>query len=350
MAKQHFADRRRKLVVITGASAGIGRATAMHFGRNGFDVALLARGREGLEAAAREVEGTGARALALPVDVADHAAVDAAAAQVEQQLGPIDVWVNNAFAGMFSEFLDMSPDEYKRVTEVTYFGQVWGTRAALRHMIPRDHGSIVLVGSALAYRGIPLQSAYCGAKHATQGFLDSVRSELVHRHSKIRLSMVQLPGVNTPQFDWVRAKLPRQPQPTGTVYQPEVAARAIWFAAHSDRKEIKVGSPTWEAILGDKVASPLLDSYLARTAIDGQQGRLPIGAGRRDNLFEPVPGDRGSHGRFDRISRKSSLSLSATMNRAPLLLAASALLGGGVAWLVGSRRRHREPFPASSIK
>ncbi len=350
MARQRSAERRRKLVVITGASAGIGRATAIHFARNGFDVALLARGREGLEAAAREVESSGARALTLPVDVADHAAVDAAAAQVEQQLGPIDVWVNNAFAGMFSEFVDMSPDEYKRVTEVTYFGQVWGTRAALRHMIPRDRGSIILVGSALAYRGIPLQSAYCGAKHATQGFLDSVRCELLHRRSKIRLSMVQLPGVNTPQFDWVRANLARQPQPTGTVYQPEVAARAIWFAAHSDRKEIYVGSPTWEAIFADRIASPLLDSYLARTAIEGQQGPMPVAAGRRDNLFDPVPGDRGSHGRFARISRKSSLSLRATMNRTPLLFAVSALLGGGALWLLNSRRRQREPFPSASIK
>ena len=320
-----------EIAVITGASAGIGRATAREFASHGCKVALLARGRAGLAAAASEVEHLGGEALIIPTDVADHAAVERAAERVVAEWGAIDIWVNNAFAGIFSRFTDMTPEEYRRVTDVTYMGQVHGTRAALKRMLPRDHGSIVLVGSALAYRGIPLQSAYCGAKHAVQGFLDSLRCELLHRNSKVRLTMVQLPGVNTPQFDWVRAHVEGKPKPTGAVYQPEVAARAIHFAARSGRKEVIVGAPALKAIWADKLLSPLLDRYLGRTGFAGQQADEPVGPDRRDNLFAPLPGDHGAHGRFDRQARSSSLQLWATMNRTGLAAAAGvAALGLGL--------------------
>jgi len=325
-----------KVVVVTGASAGIGRATVRRFAAEGASIGLLARGKDGLEATRREVEELGGQAIAIPTDVGDSAAVERAADAVEAAFGPIDVWINNAFAGIFSPFMDMSEEEYRRVTDVTYMGQVHGTRAALKRMLPRDHGSIVLVGSALAYRGIPLQSAYCGAKHAVQGFLDSLRCELLHRNSKVRLTMVQLPGVNTPQFDWVRAHVEGKPKPTGAVYQPEVAARAIHFAARSGRKEVIVGAPALQAIWADKLLSPLLDRYLGRTGYAGQQADEPVGPDRRDNLFAPLPGDHGAHGRFDRQARSSSLQLWATMNRTGLAAAAGvAALGLGL--LVKSR-------------
>lgn len=327
---------RQKVIVITGASAGIGRATVREFAGPGVAVALLARGRDGLEAARQEVEDAGGKALVIEIDVAEQQAVERAAERIERELGPIDVWINNAFAGIFSEFLDMTPEEFRRVTDVTYLGQVWGTMAALKRMVPRDSGSVVLVGSALAYRGIPLQSAYCGAKHALQGFLDSVRSELLHHGSKVHVTMVQLPGVNTPQFDWVRAKVPGRPKPTGGIYQPEVAARAIRFAAGSRRKEVYVGIPAVQAILGDKLASSLLDRYLARTGIAGQQADRLVSTGRKDNLFEPVAGDHGAHGRFDDKSRRFSPQLWATMNRSALAAAGAAI---GLGALLLSRRR-----------
>jgi NAD(P)-dependent dehydrogenase (short-subunit alcohol dehydrogenase family) len=313
-----------EVVVITGASAGIGRATARRFAEDGARIGLVARGRAGLEAAKREVEERGGEALVLPCDVADPAAVDAAAAAVEEALGPIDVWVNNAMVTIYAEFADIEPDEFERATHVTYLGTVWGTRAALKRMLPRDRGSIVQVGSALAYRGIPLQSAYCGAKHAVKGFTESVLTELLHNGSNIQISMVQLPGLNTPQFTWGRTKLPRQTQPVPPVYQPEVAADAIHFCAHHERREIYVGSPTVKTILGEKLAPRLVDLYLARTGYDSQQTDQPLDPEGHDNLFDPVEEDRGAHGPFDDGARSRSVQLWLAKHRR---LAALAGLG-----------------------
>lgn len=321
-----------EVAVITGASAGIGRATAHEFAKHGCKVALLARGRAGLDAAAREVESLGGEALVVQTDVADWAAVERAAKCTVDKFGRIDVWVNNAFAGIFSRFMDMSLDEYRRVTDVTYYGQIHGTRAALKQMLEQDSGSIVLVGSALAYRGIPLQSAYCAAKHAIQGFQDSLRSELLAMDSKVRLSMVQLPGINTPQFDWVRAHVKGTPRPVGAIYQPEVAARAIWKAAHSSRKEWIVGAPAYRAIVADKLGSPLVDRYLGATNIDLQQDPRPHGKERKDNLFVPVDEreDRGVRGRFDKDLRERSPLLWASEHRGWLAAGAALALGAGL--------------------
>jgi len=314
------------VAVVTGATSGVGRATAVLLGRRGARVALLARGEDGLAAASDEVAAAGGVPLALAADVADAAQVESAAERVERELGPIDVWINNAMATVFAGFLDIEPDEYRRATEVTYLGSVWGTRAALRRMVPRDRGAIVQVGSALAYRGIPLQAPYCGAKHAIKGYLDSVRSELLHAGSSVRIATVELPGLNTPQFDRGRAKLPRRPRPVPPVYQPEVAARAVVWAAEHPRRELQVGVATVAAILGSRVANGLLDRYLARTAVDAQQDDAPL-APRPDNLFEPVPGDPGARGRFDEAHE---LSLQAVASRHRRLLAA-ALAGAAVA-------------------
>lgn len=327
-----------KIVVVTGGTAGVGRATVRLFAEQGADIAILARGEERLAATKAEVEALGRRALAIPCDVADSEAVEAAAVRIEAELGPIDIWVNNAFAGIFARFMDMSEEEYRRVTDVTYYGQVHGTRAALKRMLPRDRGTIVLVGSALAYRGIPLQSAYCGAKHAVQGLLDSLRPELDHANSKVHLTMVQLPALNTPQFDWARAKIRSKPQPVGKIYQPEVAARAILFAAHARRKEVWVGSTTWQAIRGDQAASWLLDEYLAETGVAGQGSGEPIEEAREDNLFAPVPGDFAAHGRFDDRAVASSRQFWLSRNRAAVLAGAVAIGGAAAAWLARGRR------------
>src|ERR1051325_5817074 len=256
----------QETVVITGASAGVGRATAQLFGRRRAKVGLIARGRDGLEAATREIETAGGEAR----DVSDADAVENAAAEVERAFGPIDIWVNNAMLSVFSPIDEMTPDDYRRVTEVTYLGYVWGTLAALRRMKPRDRGVIVQVGSALAYRGIPLQSAYCAAKHAVQGFMDSLHAELIHDGSNVHVTMVQLPASTTPQFDWVKSRLPREPQPVGPIFQPEVAARAVYWAAHNERRELYVGWPTVKAVVGDKLAPELADWYVARNAYEQQ--------------------------------------------------------------------------------
>ena len=319
-----------RVVVVTGASAGVGRAVAQRFARDGDKVALIARGRDGLAGAAREVKEAGGEPLVVICDVSDAGAVERAADSIEVSLGPIDVWINAAFAGVVASFMDVVHEDYVRVTNVTYHGQVNGTRAALRRMTPRNRGSIVLVGSALAYRGIPLQAAYCGAKHAIQGFHDSIRSELFSLKSEVHVSMVQLPGVNTPQFDWIKTSLPRKPRPASPPYQPEVAAAAIHYAATHRRKQILVGFPTLEAVWGDIVASPLLDRYLGRVAVTGQEDVAPLEEHRRDNLWEPVPGDRGSHGRFDAEARGFSVQLWASMHRWRIAAAVAGVLAGAV--------------------
>ena len=296
-----------QVVVVTGASGGIGRATALAFAARGAKVALLARGEAGLDGAARDVKQAGGVALPIPADVADPDQVEAAAAQAEQALGPIDVWVNVAFTSVFAPFSTIGPAEYKRVTEVSYLGYVYGTMAALTRMLPRDAGTIVQVGSALAYRGIPLQSAYCGAKHAIQGFNESLRCELLHDESNVRVTMVQMPAVNTPQFDWVLSRLPKPAQPVPPIYQPEIAADAVYFAAHAKRRQVYVGASTAITILGNKIAPGLGDWYLAKTGVKGQQTSTPIEP-REGNLFEPMGGP-GAHGRFDEQAKPRSVEL-----------------------------------------
>jgi NAD(P)-dependent dehydrogenase (short-subunit alcohol dehydrogenase family) len=296
-----------RVVVITGASAGVGRAAARAFADRGAAVALLARGEQGLAAAAREIESRGGVSLVVTTDVADPDAVESAADRVERDLGPIDVWVNNAMVSVFAPFQDISADDYRRVTEVTYLGCVHGTMSALRRMVPRDSGVIVQVGSALAYRAIPLQSAYCGAKHAIEGFTESLRCELVHDKSKVGLTMVQLPALNTPQFHWVKTTLPRHPQPVPPIFQPEVAADAIVWAAEHPRREYWVGWATARAIIANRLVPGLLDRYLARRGFDSQQADRPIEADRPDNLHEPVTGDFGARGEFDDRTKTGSL-------------------------------------------
>ena len=325
----------RSVVVITGASAGVGRAAVRAFARQGANVGLIARGLDGLEGARREVEAVGGRALVLPADVSDHDAVEAAAEQVERELGPIDVWVNNAMVSVFSPVKDMEPDEFRRVTEVTYLGVVYGTLAALKRMLPRDRGAIVQVGSALAYRGIPLQSAYCGAKHAIQGFSESLRCELLHDSSHVHVTMVQLPAMNTPQFDWVKSRLPRKAQPVPPIYAPEIAADAIVWAASHRRREMSVGAVTTGVIWGNKLAAGLGDRYLARTGYDSQQTDEPADPNRPDNLWHPLPGDRGPHGRFgDRTTHSSPQTWINERLPAVAMIAAggAALLWGALRW------------------
>jgi short-subunit dehydrogenase len=313
-----------RVVVVTGATAGVGRATALAFARRGASVGLIARGEERLEATRRELEQAGGRAETVSADVADAGAVEDAAGRIESALGPIDVWVNNAMVTVFAPFERTEPDEFRRATEVTYLGSVWGTMAALRRMKPRNSGVIVQVGSALAYRGIPLQAAYCGAKHALQGFLESVRTELMHDGSNVRVTMVQLPALNTPQFTWSRAKMPHQPQPVPPIFEPEVAADAIVFAADHPRREVMVGWPTVKAILGNAVAPGLADRYLAENGYQAQQTDVPLEHERLGNLFEPVDGDRGTHGPFDDRAKQFSLQLWATKHRVVLGAAAGA--------------------------
>jgi NAD(P)-dependent dehydrogenase (short-subunit alcohol dehydrogenase family) len=309
-----------EVVVITGASAGVGRATAREFARRGARIALLARGTDGLEAAQREVEELGGTGIVIPVDVANADQVEAAAARVEIDLGQFDIWVNNAMASVFSPIKEMTPEEFQRVTEVTYLGCVYGTLAALKRMLPRDRGMIVQVGSALAYRGIPLQSAYCAAKHAVQGFCDSLRCELLHDKSGVRLTTVQLPALNTPQFGWVKSRLPRKAQPVPPIFQPEVAAEAIYFAAHNPRREFYVGAPSVAVIVANKFVPGLLDRYLARTGYDSQQYDGPEDPNRSNNLWEPVPGDHGAHGDFDARARNWSQQLWTSEHRTWLAL------------------------------
>jgi NAD(P)-dependent dehydrogenase (short-subunit alcohol dehydrogenase family) len=326
-----------EVVVITGASAGVGRATARNFARHGARIALLARGTDGLEAAQREVQELGGTAMVIPVDVANPEQVEAAAARVEIDLGKIDIWINNAMASVFSPIKEMTPEEFRRVTEVTYLGYVYGTLAALKRMLPRDRGVIVQVGSALAYRGIPLQSAYCAAKHAVQGFCDSLRCELLHDNSGVRLTMVQLPALNTPQFGWVKSRLPRKAQPVPPIFQPEVAAEAIYFAAHNPRREFYVGAPSVAVISINKLAPGLLDYILAHTGYDSQQYDGAEDPNRPNNLWQPVPGDHGAHGAFDARARNWSPQLWTSQHRTLLAMGVAAFAVSGLLALLKNK-------------
>ncbi|MGI5405041.1 SDR family oxidoreductase [Streptomyces sp. CA-135486] len=327
-------------VVITGASAGIGRATARLFAERGDNVVLLARGHKGLAAGAAEVEELGGRALTIPTDVADYDQVEAAARAAEDAFGPIDIWVNVAFASVFAPFTEIEPEEYRRITEVTYLGYVHGTRAALTRMLPRDTGTIVQVGSALGDRSIPLQSAYCGAKHAVNGFTSSIRTELLHGGSGVHITVVQMPAVNTPQFSWVKSRLPKRPQPVPPIYQPEVAARAVLRAAdHPRRKQYYVGASTAATIIANKVAAPLLDRYLARTGFSSQQTEQVPSSPRQYNLWQPADDTRdyGAHGVFD--NRAHPRSTEAALARHPATGPLTVAAGTALIWAVLRRMR-----------
>lgn len=325
----------REVVVVTGSSAGVGRAVAREFGKHGARVGLLARGEDGLEGAKNEIERLGGEAFIVPTDIADHDAVEAAAQKVEERFGAIDVWVNNAMTTIFAPFHEISPEDYRRATDVTYLGTVWGTMAAIRRMRPRNRGTIVQVGSALAYRAIPLQAPYCGAKHAVRGFTDSIRCELMHDGSNVHITMVQLPAVNTPQFDWCKSEMPNQAQPVPPIFQPEVIADAVHFAAHSRRREVTVGWPALKAIWGNKFFPGLGDWYLAKTGFDSQQTETPAPPDQPSNLYEPVRGDHGAHGRFD--DQAKDFSVHSWLNQHRGLVAAGAIAGFAIAGLLSGR-------------
>ena len=321
----------RKVVAITGAGAGVGRATVLEFARAGCDVALLSRDPGRLQDAAEEARACGVRALAIPTDVADAEAIEAAATRIEEDLGPIDIWVNVAMATVFAPVSRLTAAEVQRATAVTYLGQVYGMMAALRRMTPRNRGTIVNVGSALAYRSVPLQAAYCGAKFAIRGFTDSLRSEILHDKLAITLTMVDLPAVNTPQFNWALNKTGQRAQPVPPIFQPEVAARAICYAAFHPRRQTWIGFPTVKAILANRIAPGLLDRYLARSGYSGQLTSEPVPADAPNNLFQPVSGSYGSHGRFDAQARGTSWESVVSRHRDTILA------GVGLAALIGMR-------------
>jgi NAD(P)-dependent dehydrogenase (short-subunit alcohol dehydrogenase family) len=332
-----------KISVITGASGGIGRAVARKLAARGDAVALLARGEDGLEGAAEDVRRAGGKPLTIPVDVADFAAVDDAADRVERELGPIDVWINDAFSSVFAPFTEIDMDEFHRTTQVSYLGFVHGTRAALTRMLPRDRGAIVQIGSALAYRGVPLQTAYCGAKHAIQGFTESLRCELLHDKSNVHVTMVQMPAVNTPQFGWVLSRLPHKAQPVPPIYQPEVAADAVVYAAdHPRRREYWVGGSTAGTLIANAVAPGVLDRYLARTGYKSQQTDEDRQADQPANLWQPVDGsggeDAGAHGDFDDRAKSRSAQVWASQHHGLLAVVGGGLLAAGAAWAAGRAR------------
>lgn len=340
--------KKKQVVVITGASAGLGRAIAQEFAKQGADLALIARGRDGLNGAKRQVESNGGRAIIFPIDVSDHDAIEKAVDAIERKLGPIDVWVNNAMVSVFSPVLEMEPEEYQRVTDVTYLGVVYGTIAALKRMKERDRGTIIQVGSALALRSIPLQSAYCAAKHAILGFTDSLRCELFHDKIHVNISVVHMPALNTPQFSWVKSRLPNEPQPVPPIFQPEVGARAVVYASKHHPRELWVGGPTVKAIVGNMVIPGLLDHYLGKTGYKAQQTNEPVSPDRRNNLWKPVPGDHGAHGSFDSRASESSAEL---WTRTHIGMIGAAVLG--VAGLTAAFARARskssdERFPRAA--
>ena len=337
-------------IVVTGASAGLGRAIACEFAKHGACIGLVARGRRGLDGAASAVSAAGGTPVILEADVSDANAVDKAAAMVEERFGPIDVWINNAMVSVFSPVREMQAEEYKRVTDVTYLGVVNGSLAALKRMLPRNRGKIVQVGSALAYRSIPLQSAYCGAKHAIVGFTDSLRCELIHDHSRVGVTVVHMPALNTPQFGWVKSRLRNKAQPVPPIFEPEVGARAVYWAAHHDRGEVYVGGSTVEAIVGNKIAPRALDRYLGHTGYESQQTDEPEDPGRADNLWEAVDGERdfGIHGSFDTQARPYSIQLWADLRRAKIAAGLGvSLLAVGI-FLRSSRKKPRDAMRLAS--
>ncbi len=326
------------VVIVTGASAGVGRAVVRKLAKRGCKIGLLARGLDGLEGAKREVEELGGAAVVIQTDVSKSDEVESATQTVERDLGPIDVWINDAMVSMYAPFWDISPEEFEHITAVTYLGQVYGTMAALKRMRPRDHGTIVQVGSALAKRSIPLQSAYCGAKHAIAGFTESIRSELIHEKSSVMITMVDLPGVNTTQFEWTKNRMPHKCRPTGPIFQPEVAADGIIFAAeHPWRKKLIVGWPAWEAIVGEKFIPGMLDKYLAHAAWEGSQLPELADPNHQDNFWQPLPGDHGSHGKFDSRAKNQSIQLWATEHRTGLLAAIAGIGIGAAVAIMESR-------------
>jgi NAD(P)-dependent dehydrogenase (short-subunit alcohol dehydrogenase family) len=321
-----------EVIVVTGASAGLGRAIVERFARDGSAIALIARGRERLERARAEVERLGGRALALPLDVADADAVERAAEEVERELGPIDVWINNAMVSVYSPIKEMSADEFRRVTEVTYLGYVNGTLAALKRMLPRDRGIIIQVGSALAHRSIPLQSAYCAAKHAILGFHESLLTELIHDGSRVRATMVQMPAMNTPQFDWAKNRMPHRTQPVPPIFQPEVGADAVHHCVRHDvGREFLVAWPTLKAVFGEKVVPGYIDRKLGREGYRGEQTGEPADPNQRDNLWEPAPGDFAAHGRFDDRSKDASVELWLAKRKPWLMLGGAMMIGAAIA-------------------
>lgn len=319
-----------KVVVVTGASAGVGRAIAREFGKEGAHVLLVARGREGLEGAKKEVESAGGKAWIFEADVADAGKLDEAAEFAEKNIGHIDVWVNNAMTSVFSRVIDMKPEEYKRVTEVTYLGQVYGTLAALRRMKKRNYGKIILIGSALSFRGIPLQSAYCASKHAIQGFFESLQAELLHDDINVDLSIVHLPAMNTTQFGWVKTRFDRKPRPMGKIFQPEVAARAVVEVAHSGERQRMVGFSTVQTVWGNKLAPGYLDHFMAKNGFEGQLTDEPEDPGRKHNLWEPVPGDHGSHGSFDDQATSFSVFDEVNEHKKTIGLVGATLVGAAL--------------------
>jgi short-subunit dehydrogenase len=316
---------KKDVILITGASAGVGRAAAIRFAKEGNRIALIARGKKGLGAAKNEIESAGGEALIIQCDVSDPHQVDKAASETEENFGPIDIWINDAMTTVFAPFTEISPADFKRVTEVTYLGYVYGTLAALKRMKLRNRGTIVQVGSALAYRGIPLQSAYCGSKHAIQGFTESVRSELIHEGSNIHITMVQLPAMNTPQFDWCKTSFNKKPRPVPPIYQPEVAADAIYYAADNNKREMYVGMSTAAIINGNKFFPGYGDKYLAENAFDSQFTNQYIDPDRFDNLYQPVEGDFGAHGDFDEMSKNKSWQLELDKNKNTIGLLAAGI-------------------------
>lgn len=345
-------ERRLEVVVVTGASAGVGRAIVREFAKHGASIGLLARSRDGLEGARREVEEAGCRAIAVPTDMSDAQQVEEAADAVTRELGPIDVWVNNAMVSVLSPAVDMTPEDYQRVTNVSYLGYVYGTLAAVRRMKERDKGNIIQIGSALAYRSIPLQSAYCGAKHAIQGFTDSLRSELIHDGSNIDITTLQLPAVNTPQFSWIKCRMPHHPQPVPPIYQPEVIARAAYWAAHHRRRELWIGVSAIKAIIAQKLIPGFADHYLGWTGYRAQQTDQPVDSHRPNNLHQPLPGDVGAHGTFGGRSRSFSLQSWLNMRRNLIALAGLGVVAGYV-WYTKAQSKYARRqigIPSTSLR